>query len=52
MWRSGVAYIPRLLVLFNLLAHIAELRVGGDVGWILRSLGRSAGNVLAFSHQP
>lgn len=30
----GVAYIPWLLVLFNLLAHIAELRVGGDVGWI------------------
>lgn len=30
----AVAYIPWLLVLFNLLAHIAELRVGGDVGWI------------------
>lgn len=30
----GVAYIPWLLVLLNLLAHIAELRVGGDVGWI------------------
>lgn len=30
----GLAYIPWLLVLFNLLAHIAELRVGGDVGWI------------------
>ena len=28
----GVAYIPWLLVLLNLLAHIAELRVGGDVG--------------------
>ncbi|MDW5500612.1 glycosyltransferase family 39 protein [Serratia proteamaculans] len=30
----GLAYIPWLLVLVNLLAHIAELRVGGDVGWI------------------
>ena len=35
----GVAYIPWLLVLFNLLAHIAELRVGGDVGWIPRFPG-------------
>ncbi|MFJ2999976.1 MULTISPECIES: glycosyltransferase family 39 protein [Enterobacterales] len=30
----GLAYIPWLLVLFDLLTHIAELRVGGDVGWI------------------
>ncbi|WP_426508121.1 glycosyltransferase family 39 protein [Serratia proteamaculans] len=30
----GLAYIPWLLVLLNLLTHIAELRVGGDVGWI------------------
>ncbi|AGP43381.1 hypothetical protein SOD10_39500 [Serratia plymuthica] len=30
----GLAYIPWLLVLVNLLDHIAELKVGGDVGWI------------------
>ncbi|KYQ96986.1 hypothetical protein AWY96_00115 [Serratia plymuthica] len=32
----GVAYIPWLLVLINLLMHIPELRAGGDVGWIPR----------------
>jgi len=30
----GIAYIPWFMVLFNLLEHIKELRVGGDVGWI------------------
>jgi len=30
----GVAYIPWLLVLLNLLTHLTELRAGGDVGWI------------------
>ncbi|CAI0896584.1 Predicted membrane protein [Serratia entomophila] len=30
----GVAYIPWLLVLLDLLAHITELKAGGDVGWI------------------
>ncbi|MFN1149965.1 glycosyltransferase family 39 protein [Serratia liquefaciens] len=32
----GLAYIPWLLVLLNLVVHIPELRVGGDVGWIPR----------------
>ncbi|MGP2836359.1 glycosyltransferase family 39 protein [Serratia nevei] len=30
----GLAYMPWLLILLNLLAHIEELKVGGDVGWI------------------
>ncbi|MMZ52798.1 hypothetical protein D3C81_416590 [compost metagenome] len=29
-----IAYLPWLMVLINLLSHISELRVGGDVGWI------------------
>lgn len=30
----GVAYIPWLLVLLDLLSHLEALRAGGDVGWI------------------
>lgn len=30
----GLVFIPWLLVLFNLLTHLSELRAGGDVGWI------------------
>ena len=36
----GVAYLPWLMVLLNLLSHLEALRAGGDVGWIAPVTGR------------